>query len=262
MDIARGLDIQLSRTGRNEATTFAGLCAVHDAEIFAPIDTQSFDPANPEHLFLLAYRATIYELHATVAAGWAMQHLYQKRVELGLDPKEQPSDAGLHATSRMLVSYETYMYKLQFDEAYQTRQFDTIVHDAIELRVAAPTVTASALFSVDEHFNSANETVRVCLTILPLTSTRTVAILSYLPIDAPIARTHLSRVLESSGAHQMYELSRYLLNYCSNFVLSPVFYESWAPTKRAVVTEYFVRTTQKNDLAYEALDLMLFKPAA
>ena len=43
--------------GRNKATTFAGLCAKHDRDIFRRIDAAPIDMDDPEQLFLLAYRA-------------------------------------------------------------------------------------------------------------------------------------------------------------------------------------------------------------
>ena len=51
--------------GRNQATTFTGLCGEHDQLLFAPIDTKPLDPTDQEQLFLLAYRSLLKEVHAT-----------------------------------------------------------------------------------------------------------------------------------------------------------------------------------------------------
>lgn len=253
----KGPLVDLAPVGRNHATTFSGLCGAHDHEIFAPIEADFVDPNNPEHRFLLAYRATFYEVHATCAAAWQVQMGYQKRVELGLDPENEPSNAGVFAVDRMMVAYETYNYKELFDAAYHERQFGILTHDLVDLEVTEPTVAASALFSLD-HLQRGDDVVRVCLTILPLDRSRTVALLSYLNSDASLARAQLSRVLTSSGDHQKYELSKRLLNNCHNFVLSPRYVTTWPPTKRRTITDFYVRTVIHDDLQFDDLDLMLF----
>jgi hypothetical protein len=110
LDAKRGPTIDLGKVGRNRATTFAGLCNEHDREAFAPIEVGQLDLQNPEHRFLLAFRATFYEVHATAATGIQMQTPYMKRVELGLDPKESPSPAGIFATQRLIVAWQTWLY--------------------------------------------------------------------------------------------------------------------------------------------------------
>ena len=36
-------EFKFAEVGRNKATTFTGLCAAHDAKLFAPIETEPFD---------------------------------------------------------------------------------------------------------------------------------------------------------------------------------------------------------------------------
>src|SRR5712691_4178320 len=56
LDAEQGLLVELARVGRNQATTFSGLCPTHDREIFAPIEHASVNPHDPQDRFLLAYR--------------------------------------------------------------------------------------------------------------------------------------------------------------------------------------------------------------
>jgi hypothetical protein len=258
LDIEEGLLVQFSNVGRNRATTFAGLCELHDHDLFAPIETRPLELTIQEHLFLLAYRATIFELHATCAAGWLLQTGYQRRVELGLDPKDQPTPAGIYATHRMMVAYETYQYKQAFDQIYASRAFGSLAHDVLILDVPRPTVAASALFDLDNMPNAKGEAVRVCLTVLPLSNPQTAAVLSYLPEDAPLARVHLQRIIGTAGDYQKYELSRALLNYCSNFVVAPDFVDTWTTAKREIIRDYYSRTILRSDLEFEHPDLLLF----
>jgi hypothetical protein len=59
-----GPDIALRRIGRNDASTFAGFCNQHDAELFRPLDTKPLDGTDREQFFLQAYRGITCELHA------------------------------------------------------------------------------------------------------------------------------------------------------------------------------------------------------
>jgi hypothetical protein len=257
MDAERGPNVSLEYVGRNRATTFSGICEDHDREIFAPIEMSPIDLDNPEHLFLLGYRACHYELHASCATASQVQTGYLKRVELGLDSKDGPSAAGLLATERMAIAYSTFRYKTSFDEAFLSRRFSKVTHDVIRLDMTHPTIGACALFSLD-CVPRGEDVVRVCLNILPQTAQQTVAVFSYLVEDAPLARAELARVLTASSYHQRYELSRRLLNNCQNFVVAPSYFETWTEKKRDAVIGYFAKTAFKDDFSTENPDLYLF----
>jgi hypothetical protein len=258
LDARRGPSVDLAYVGRNRATTFSGVCQKHDSNIFAPIETAPLDLGNGQHLFLLAYRATFYEIHACCTAAWQVQMGYLKRVEVGLDRKDEPSDAGFFATHRMMVAYETLRYKEVFDEAFLTQDHSGIAHDVLLFDVAQPTLAACALFSLDNRVYRGGHTIHVCLNILPLNSSQTAAVFSYVASDAAPARAALDRILSSSGHHQRYELSRRLLNNCQNFVLSPAYVDTWSDRKRQAILGYLVLTALQDDLTVEDPHLFLF----
>src|SRR5688572_1590589 len=85
VSLDEGPKIQFGLVGRNQATTFLGLCGRHDGLIFAPIEKGELALENEEHLFLLAYRAAYRELHATMEGAAKAQDGYLERVERGLD---------------------------------------------------------------------------------------------------------------------------------------------------------------------------------
>src|SRR5438045_743381 len=66
---------------------------------------------------------------------------------------------------------------------------------------------------------SAADWVGVCLTLLPSSVQRTVALLSYLPVDVAAAHHELRPLLTSDGERQKVVLSRLILNHCQNFAL-------------------------------------------
>jgi hypothetical protein len=61
--------MKFEKVGRNEASTFTGLCAKHDTELFKAIDTEPLDVDNCEHLRQLAYRSVMREMHTELANG-------------------------------------------------------------------------------------------------------------------------------------------------------------------------------------------------
>lgn len=257
MDVKTGPQIQFDLIGRSEASTFTGLCASHDQEIFRPIDTREVKRDDVEILFLLAYRAVVRELHATMEGAAKVQAGYQRRVELGLLPEDQPSEPGMFAVERMVISYETFLYKSKYDEALLQKSFDSISHDVFVFENQSPTIAASALFSID-NLHVEDDVVRVALNILPQTENVTTVVFSYLQRDARSARLALNRVLSAAGHHQKYELSRTLINYCENFVVAPSYFATWSDRKKAVIRDYYTKTILKNDLSYEDKDLFLF----
>ena len=252
-----GPKIEVASIGRNQATTFTGLCARHDNLLFAPIEKNELSMAEEEHRFLLAYRAAYRELHATMGSAIKLQGGYLERVQRGLDPKDCPCPAGLAAVQRMVVSWEIYRYKSLLDIAYAKRDFSLITHDVIELDVVRPSVAACALFSVDD-IHVREDVLRIHLNVLPIEPTKTVAMFSYLQSDASHARAFLDRILRSDGLYQRYEISRLILNSCENFVLSPVYFDTWSAEKKDVVKAYFIHTLMQSDLTYESPNLYLF----
>lgn len=248
--------LEFKTIGRNQATTFTGLCAAHDQSLFSAFEKSGVDLDNEEHLFLLAMRAVYRELHATMAGVVKIQGAYKERVRRGLDPGDRPSPAGMMAVERMIVSWTTFIYKSHLDEAQSKRRFGALVHDVIKLAVDKPTIAVCSLFSVDDVLLK-DDILRVHLNILPLDEKTTVAVFSYRSADASLARKSLANILQASGAKQRHELSRLVLSKCENFVLAPQYFDTWSQSKREIVVDYFTRTMRKDDPAFDSDELDL-----
>lgn len=243
--------------GRNQATTFSGFCSEHDAEIFRPIDTKAFCLADPEHLFLVAYRAVARELHAVIEGGVKIQSGYLKRVELGLDSGDEPGHAGMLAIEHMIKAHQMYLHKQSFDDVWVSKQYDRIVHDVIKIGHEEATVAVCSLFSIDGVTRD-GDWVRVALNVLPLNRKESAAVFSYLPEDAALAHASLGLILTSDGYYQKYLLSKLILNNCENFVVSPAYYANWSAEKREAVTDYFTQTLFTGNIKIENEHLYLF----
>jgi hypothetical protein len=249
--------IQFEDIGRHQATTFTGFCSEHDREIFAPIETQPFDPRSRRHLFLAAYRALAKELHAQMEAAYRTQANYNERVRLGLDSGNHPEPHGMVAIEWMMKSYMTHEYKCSFDTALLTEDCNDVCHDVINMDQEAPSIAVCSHFGLD-YASESGDWLRVALNVLPLETRESVAVFSYLRRDAPLIQASLSNVLNSTGPQQKYLLSKQILNSCSNFVVSPEHFNSWSTEKRAAITEYFCQTLFESHLDKENELLYLF----
>lgn len=239
-----GPEIVLKRIGRNNASTFTGMCAVHDAQLFRPIDTQPLNVADTEHLFLLAYRSVTRELHAVMEAASKIQTAYRERVERGLDDPSKPTQAMMLATANLLKAYETYEYRLNhFDPALRTGKFDAIVHDVIEFTDQKPVIAVSSLFSFLD-LPGPEDFARCVLNVVPLSETRTVVVFSYVAANAAPVRARLDTVLRATGLHQRYEISRLILEHIENFVLKPSHVDGWGkPRSDKIIRAFHANVT-------------------
>ena len=162
--------------GRNQATTFTGLCAKHDNDIFRPIDDKTPDINSDRDLFLLAYRATLREYHVTLQNAIRFQSMYQKQLEVGLSSENEPCSAGLLATSHIINAYETYEYKRLLDDYYLSSQWSRMKHNVLLFQDQRPSVAVSSLFSLDDV--DAPETPRISLSVLPLDASSVAVVFS------------------------------------------------------------------------------------
>jgi hypothetical protein len=258
VETEKGLLVGFGKIGRNEATTFTGLCAEHDKSIFVPIDTKELSITDAEQLFLLAYRAVIQRLHTTMQGAVKVQSVYLKRVELGLSPTDQASVDAMMALQRMIISWKTFRYRINFDQSYFERSFDLLTHDVFVLEHQKPTLAVCNLFSLNKIQTDDGDVIRVILNIIPRSNHETVVVFSYTNRDAKTARDSLGRVLNSDGEYQRYEISRLILKHCENFVISPVYFQSWTNRKRDIIRDCFAQTILEKDLEFEDADLMLF----
>lgn len=244
--------------GRNRATTFTGLCSTHDSDIFREIDTEEIDVNNVRQLYLLAYRSVLRELHATMHAAGMIQGAYQQRVEMGLDPKGQPSPAGMEAIFQMMKSWRTYRYRCKFDKLEEAGDYENLVHFTKELETSEATLAASVLFGVGKYTNE-EDLVGVALNIVPLSENKTVVIFSYLKEHEGEVKKAFPELYEAEAHYFGYVVSKLLLEYGENLVISPKYYDSWSDEKRTCILDYFTETLLEQGQEKENENLLLFQ---
>ncbi len=253
-----GPEIEYKSVGRNEASTFTGLCNQHDTKIFVKIDNEPLNIADREQLFLIAYRSVTFELHAVMEAATKIQSAYSSRVDMGIDSADEPSPAGIIATEQLMLSHATWRYREKhFDQAILDCCYAGIEHDVIEMENQRPCLAVSSFFTFEDRTVSAYLS-GITLNVFPVSENKTIAILSYAREDSGAARVFLDRVLTSNEEYQKYELSKLILSRTSNFFISPRHYQSWSHEKTQRIKNEFIMTVCAQQEIDEHQDLMLF----
>jgi hypothetical protein len=253
----KGPEFIYKRIPRDSATTFTGLCSEHDAKIFKPIDTQKIDTSNEEHCFLLAFRAVMRELHATIDVASKYQQTYYKIEEPYKYPSKPIGISGIEATKSLINSYETYQYKFKYDFIYEYKAYEYIEDFSIIIENQKPSVAASSMFSVDNMKNSEGDTLRIVINILPISTEKTIVLFSWLSHETEAVRTKLGHIFLATGELRKYEISKLILEHCENFILSEEFYLTWSEEKKSIIKQYFVQNLQAKKEINDQ-NLMLF----
>jgi len=68
----------------------------------------------------------------------------------------------------------------------------------------------------------------------------------------------LSPILQAKGEHQLYLISKLILQNCENFVINPEYFNTFSEEKKNNVIEYFFRNIKGNKINYDNKDLFLF----
>jgi hypothetical protein len=215
-----GPEIEFKQVGRNQATTFTGLCQKHDSELFRPIDINEFDVSNQQQKFLIAYRSVLQELHTRIKAAIDLQTFYQNSVELGkCDPNKLNKQ--MWEAKEIINAIDFYVYKYVYDNIYNSNSFTKIEHEFIRIERNCP-LAVSSLFAPIKSiiWLKRLEPKFIVLNVFPQKKD-TIILLSYLRDHQKALKHHANKIITATGEAQLYLLSKTILRYCENFVISP-----------------------------------------
>lgn len=251
LSFAKGPYMAFEEVGRNLATTFHGLCAKHDAEIFRPIEQSALDLTNAEHRFLLSYRAVLKEAHATVKAARDTQAGYLAGVENGLFPRE-PCEPGMLAVEHISLAYMTNEHKQRYDSAYLEKAWGAVEHYQRDLGVG-PSVAVNALLSTGRYSSVTDSLAYATLNVFPFNGS-TILLASFLAEHARDFSRSFKRFFNSGPILE--RLSYLILKRCENFVLSPDHFDSLSEEQRAECLKHFERNMGSNEWEPDNLRLI------
>jgi hypothetical protein len=252
-----GPEIEFKQVGRNQATTFTGLCQKHDSELFRPIDINEFDVSNQQQKFLIAYRSVLRELHTRIKAAIDLQTFYQKSVELG---KCDPNNLNICnlVDDKLENARDFYLYKQVYDNIYNSNSFTEIEHECIRIERNCP-LAVSSLFDPIKSIMwlKRPEPKFIVLNVFPQKKD-TIILLSYLRSNQKDLRPHANEISNASGEYQLYILSKTILRYCENFVISPQHFNLFSQQKIDAIKNFYLATLTQLDLDHNDENLMLF----
>ncbi len=252
-------EVVFRNMGRNDATTFTGLCANHDRDLFRPIEVGPTDIRDSQHLFLLTYRAVFKEAHASRKSAIDTQLSFQKGVEQGIYPKDQPSAPGMLAVDHMVGAYLVEDVKTRFDLAYRNEAWDAVDHQVL-IVASKPAVAVNSMFSTNLYSNVLDAPAFVMLNVFPIDQDRTAVVFSFLKEQRTEAAAAFGHTWSSNGAYQQYEVSKLILRKCQNVAIAPDFFDTFTDHRREVVRQYFFRNMAGHTFELDAPGLFLFWP--
>ncbi|HWO00781.1 MAG TPA: hypothetical protein VNS63_16095 [Blastocatellia bacterium] len=242
--------------GRHQASTFTGLCAEHDTELFKLADTLPLDTGNKEQLNRYAYRAGMREMHACVEAGGRFFALEAENIKKGITKPITPNAAGIAALEFSMRAWRVFRYRTKyFDKPILAGTEPPVEHHIIDLENQTPSVAVSSLFSVGQA--QKNDILGVMLTVVPVSATKTTALVSYATDQVDAVKNALPYLFDAN-ADKKTVLSENILQRVENFVLAPAFYDGWSEEKKKNVQKFFNDSAMKVVAPRPGQDLLLF----
>ncbi|MGB3263628.1 MAG: hypothetical protein WBA89_06685 [Microcoleus sp.] len=252
-------EIEFNEVGRNKATTFTGLCGEHDSQLFRPIDVNQFDSSNEEQKFLIAYRSVLRELHTRIKSARDLQTTYQKSAEAGMwDSKNMDEPFWKAATRPIINAINWYQYKQNYDNIYNSNSFTEIEHECIRIERNCP-LAVSSLFDPIKSIIGVEipEQKFIVFNVFPQKKD-TIILLSYLGDHQKDLRPYADEIINASGEYQLYLLSKTILRYCENFVISPDHFNLFSQQKIDAIKNFYLATVTQIDIDHNDKNLMLF----
>lgn len=251
--------VGFAEIGRNEASTFTGLCGKHDKEIFSPIDDAEIDLNNNQQLFLIAYRSIFKKYHALASAAMSVNRMYEDQVKVGRATHD-PEDLSLNwMMIQYMRAWQAYRYKGIYDDAYLSHQYDVVKHDKFSFKHKKPTAAVSALYWLETSKSNSTQGPWIALNVFP-TKNETHVIFSYLMEDAEHVKSEINGILHASIKRRLWLLSERIIGASENFVVSPAFWNSLSKKKKDSIVTYY-RDTLLDKMSFDKAigDLCLFE---
>jgi hypothetical protein len=250
--------LEFVKIGRNDASTFTGLCSEHDIELFKSIDNEPLNVDNCEHLRQFAYRAVMRELHTHILNSEKVWAIHEKVCQAeGLDPAEVATAASIMALDHDKKGFEVLNYrKKHFDVPLSEGKSPDLRHLIITMDGQAPVLAASALFSTG--FTADGDLIGPTLNVVPLSENKSVAVISYPTEQEANVKADLSKVFDADENTLIYELAKLIIERVENFTLSPAHYEKWSDEKKALVLREFEASMTEPRQVTDHQDLNIF----
>lgn len=164
----------------------------------------------------------------------------------------------LDATMAIANAYDLYKYKQIYDNIYNSNSFTKIEHECIRIERNCP-LAVSSLFDPIKSiiWLKIPEPKFIVLNVFPQKKD-TIILLSYLGDHQKDLRPYADEIINASGEYQIYLLSKTILRYCENFVISPDHFNLFSQQKIDAIKNFYLATVTQIDIDHNDENLMLF----
>jgi len=219
-----------------------GVCAQHDAKLFAPIDNRPLDLANREQLFLLAYRSVLRQAHAIPTGAALVEAVSERARQLGLRGLKKTDALGRPIPHLRDDIRPMGVERDAWDRSYLCGSFDDVEHEIAWTAPSQPSLAVSFFFSIGSNSRNHRQ-LPVALNVFHHDN-RHAIILSYRKPSKPLAQDLIFALKRTSSEERFRALSRLVLKNCENIVLRPSLYNSFGEEQEQLMRDYFVGTVR------------------
>jgi hypothetical protein len=251
--------VGFAEIGRNEASTFTGLCGKHDKEIFSPIDDFEINFKDNQQLFLLAYRAILKKTHLLVSDLAKIEKIHRDQVKVGRATNDLSNPLFKAFSQQFIRARGAYLYKQIYDAAYLTQQYQVVHHNYFSVRHKKPSIAVSALYWVGGPKSNGTQVPWIALNVFP-TNDETHVIFSHLESDAEYVSSEIEDIFNMSIKRRLWQVSERVISASENFVVSPTFWNRLSKKKRNAIISYYSDTlVDEKSFNGDPRDLCLFE---
>ena len=220
--------------GVNQATTGYFTCAEHE-RIFKPIEQGTLDLSQSAQLFLFALRAIAFQTWRVRAAHNAW-HSAVKEVDSVPYTTLIPLEFFANALQRVDSTWQSIVGR------YAEKRYERIKHKVVRLKTS-PTL------AVCEWSAFGEESYLDCgLTVLPITTRHTTAIIHYFEKDTDTLYNSLGHLFAATKQGQKQILSRVVIEDFENVTLSPRVWDQFSPEKQQRIKDHYMDTIRDPNL--------------
>lgn len=225
--------------GRNEATTFKGLCNPHDGPLFSPIEHNPLDLAEPEHVFLLMYRAALKETHEAEHTQKVTETVFGiLRKDDVLPAASKLDDAIIQKPASDATAMAVEKRKL--DNMLITKSYEQVDRAVVELPCRSPSLAVNGFFSAG---NFGGRECWCALDVFPMGGKHLMVFSFRKHNELAVRNAFLNRLGPAKGRAREQLASQMILANSSNFVVCPTLVDNYTPQQRRSIRNYFWGST-------------------
>ena len=248
--------LSFEKIGRNDATTFTGLCNTHDTQLFEPIDNHAFSVTDDQQSFLMSYRSVLREMHQQLRGVKRIESAFALAEQSGALPH-----GGGHESWKEFMTFnarEFEGYLSRFHDAYTNSNWTALEYRSIQIPMPKPSIAAGGVFipakSTEKWLTNGAEPV--VFNIFPDAANLTVIFAAF--DFKPAASKIIDAIFNASDHYQLYLISKMVIKYSELFVINPPLFDTYSNERVDDIIKYYMENGAGSERERESEHLFLF----